>query len=146
MHQTFCALWIHFIWATKHRQATILPPFRFKLYDEMRAIAKEKEYHLDFVNGTADHIHCLLSLKTNRTISDVAKNLKGGSSHWLNESHWIDENFDWQDGYAAISVSPSNVPQVRNYIKNQEIHHAAFSFDEEMELLKKKSRVLLISH
>lgn len=42
------------------------------------------------------------------------------------------ENFFWQDGYGAFSVSPNAVFAVREYIKNQRAHHKAFDFKKEM--------------
>ena len=39
--------------------------------------------------------------------------------------------FRWQDGYAAISVSPSAVKAVVRYIEHQAEHHKARSFAEE---------------
>jgi REP-associated tyrosine transposase len=44
----------------------------------------------------------------------------------------------WQEGYAAFTVSPSATISVRNYIANQEAHHARYTFvDELKELLEK---------
>ena len=39
--------------------------------------------------------------------------------------------FAWQDGYGAISVSPTAVHAVIRYINEQENHHRARSFDQE---------------
>lgn len=144
MPQTYSSLWIHLIWATKHRKPDILPTFRLKLYDKMRLIAKEKDVYLDFANGTADHVHGLISLKTTQWMSGAVQHLKGQSSHWLNEQCFLPYEFDWQDGYAAISVSSSNVGRVRNYIKNQEAHPAKVSLQEELIELKKKSYIVLM--
>lgn len=46
--------------------------------------------------------------------------------------------FAWQDGYAAFSVSQSNVQAVKKYIAGQEEHHRTKSFQEELiEFLKR---------
>ena len=37
----------------------------------------------------------------------------------------------WQDDYYAVSVGQSNLERVINYIKNQEIHHAKKTFEQE---------------
>jgi hypothetical protein len=37
-----------------------------------------------------------------------------------------------QEGYAAFSVSPSQIPKVKAYIENQEKHHRQKSFREEL--------------
>ena len=41
--------------------------------------------------------------------------------------------FDWQNGYAAIAVSPSHRKRIIAYIKNQKQHHADRTTDEELE-------------
>ena len=55
----------------------------------------------------------------------------------------IEDYFEWQDGYAVISVSPSVVPKVRDYIRNQEKKHKkeTFDFDKELETFVKNSSV-----
>jgi hypothetical protein len=49
--------------------------------------------------------------------------------------------FKWQEGYGAFSVSPSQVEIVVNYIRNQALHHAKRSFEEEFVFLLKSSGV-----
>jgi putative transposase len=46
-------------------------------------------------------------------------------------------NFGWQDGYAAFTVSKSNIPEVITYIQNQRDHHRKKTFQEEyLEFLR----------
>jgi hypothetical protein len=46
--------------------------------------------------------------------------------------------FAWQLGHGAFSVSKSNVPEVVDYIGNQEEHHRKFNYQEEfLGLLRK---------
>ena len=40
--------------------------------------------------------------------------------------------FHWQAGYAAFSVSQSNIEAVREYIRKQAEHHAKQSFQDEL--------------
>ena len=49
--------------------------------------------------------------------------------------------FSWQEGFAAFSVSPSQVSAVKQYIRNQAEHHRKRNFEEEFLLLLKKSGV-----
>jgi len=64
--------------------------------------------------------------------------IKGESSHWINEQKTTNSKFEWQDEYFAVSVSESVMNKVREYIKNQESHHARKSWDDEYnELIEK---------
>jgi hypothetical protein len=47
------------------------------------------------------------------------------------------EDFSWQRGYGAFTVSQSNVEEVSAYISRQKVHHRKVSFrDEFIQFLK----------
>ena len=106
---------------------------RIDLFKHIKGYAKEKKIYLDFINGEAEHVHCLISLACDQTIAQVMKLLKGESSHFANKQKMFEVEFDWADDYYAVSVSQSTVETVRNYIKNQEEHHRTKTFEEECE-------------
>lgn len=85
------------------------------------------------INGMPDHIHLLFLLNPQKAITDVLKQVKGNTSHWVNEQDLIKEKFAWQTGYAVYSVSESQVEIVYNYILNQKQHHKKTTFTEEYE-------------
>jgi len=58
---------------------------------------------------------------------------KGESSNWINKNDFIKQKSAWQGGYGVLSVSPSQVQKVRDYIKNQEEHHRKMTYQEEVE-------------
>lgn len=126
-------IWIHLIWATKNRENLITKDLKPKLIEHIRSNAKQKEIWLDSVNCIGDHIHLLISLGSEQTISKVVMLIKGESSFWVNKSKLILGKFEWQDEYMAYSVSDSVVQRVRNYISNQEEHHRVKSFGEECD-------------
>ncbi len=131
--QSYSNLWIHVIWATKYRESLISKEIKYLLYDYIREICRELDYHLDFINGVEDHVHLLFSLNPVHSISDMVKNIKGKSWAWMLKQNLIEDYFTWQDGYSAFSVSPQNVQRVRNYIKNQEKHHSKYSYEQEID-------------
>ena len=90
------------------------------------------------MNCVSDHIHVLISLGAEQTISKVAMLLKGESSHWINKNDLMKMKFEWQDEYLAISISESNVETLRRYILKQEEHHRKKSFAEEYDEFIKK--------
>ena len=120
---SYVKIWIHFIWATKYRQNLIDEELKYKLYNHIRANAKEKGIYIDHINGTENHIHILVSLKGEQSVSKVAFLIKGESSHWVNTNRLINDKFEWQNEFMALSISASLVPRLRNYIRNQEAHH-----------------------
>ena len=133
MSQTYYKLWIHLIWSTKDRRPLIQKEIRWKIFDHINKKAKREGYYLDTINGVADHVHCLLSLQPRYSISEVVNKLKGESSHWINHERITPTRFVWQGGFAAFSVSESQVGKVRAYIRNQERHHQRMSFEFEVQ-------------
>jgi putative transposase len=91
---------------------------------------------LDFINGTDDHIHLLISPKPTFALSDIVRDIKRDSYYWIKEQGLSAPHFSWQDGYGAFTVSHSMLEKVRNYIKNQEKHHQKQTFEEEMDYFK----------
>jgi len=85
-----------------------------------------------------DHVHILVGMKPNISISDLVRDIKAGSSKFINDNRWIRGKFNWQNGFGAFSFSKSQIDEVVNYILNQENHHKKKSFKEEyIKLLTK---------
>jgi len=129
----YVRIWIHLVWATKSRQPFLTKDIRQKVFTHIKENALNKNIYVDFVNGYTDHVHCLVSLNQEQTIAKVVQLIKGESSFWINKNNLCKENFEWQDDYFAVSVSESGVNKVREYIKNQEVHHGVKTFQQEYD-------------
>jgi len=81
----------------------------------------------------ADHVHTLIDLPTGLSIEAAVQLLKGSSSHWINANDIAPAKFAWGRGYAAFSVSESNMNTVTAYIAGQEQHHRIRTFAEELK-------------
>ncbi len=141
MAQSYLALWYHLVWSTKNREALIHKDWKWDLYARIREYCKTKEYHLDFINGTEDHVHLLISPKPVFALSDIVRDIKRDSYYWVKEQKLCKSHFSWQDGYGGFTVSDSMVEKVRNYIKNQEEHHRNQTFEQEMGYFNSKIQV-----
>jgi hypothetical protein len=71
-------------------------------------------------------------------VSAVLRNIKANSSKWLHRDLKGHENFWWQSGYGAFTVSASQKDIVYNYIANQAEHHKEMTFKEEFIALLNK--------
>ncbi|MCK7539480.1 MAG: IS200/IS605 family transposase [Marinilabiliales bacterium] len=134
----YIKIWVHLVWTTNRREPFLTNEFRQDIFSHILENAKEKGIYIDFINGYHDHVHCLISLGSGQNIDKILMLLKGESSHWINKNKLLPKKFAWQEEYFAASVSESAVNRVREYIKNQEIHHAKKSFnDEYREFIRK---------
>jgi len=116
------------IFSTKGRVAAISEELQPKLWGYMAGIAKRQGFEAVIIGGALDHVHALLLLPPVMPLAKAIQYLKGSSSKWLHENG---VNFSWQEGYGAFSVSASHTSDVIRYIKNQAVHHAKRSFEEE---------------
>jgi putative transposase len=87
------------------------------------------------VNGVEDHVHLLASMTATTSIAEIAGKVKGSSSKWINETFPEQSGFAWQRGYAAFSVSESQVARVAAYIARQKLHHEKVAFRDEFRRL-----------
>lgn len=131
MSHSFNKVWIHAIWTTKERAPLIHPGIEQVVHQFVSKEFRDLGCTVKIVNGMPDHIHCLFLLNPQKSIAEVIKQIKGSSSHCLNQNNIIVEKFAWQTGYAAYSVSESVVDKVFRYIQNQKQHHAAKTLQQE---------------
>ncbi len=124
-------IWIHAIWATKKRQPFIHSSVENKIHQLIAEQLRELGCPVRIINGMPDHIHCLFLLNPQKSIAEVIKQIKGSSSHFINQNNLIPEKFAWQTGYAGYSVSESVVQKVFLYIQNQKQHHAKITYQQE---------------
>jgi len=132
-------VWLHIVFSTKNSLSFLNSNnIRKIVFEHISQNAQEKEIRLDSVGGHKEHLHCLISLGREQTISKVSQMIKGESSYWINSQKLTDQTFRWQDDYWAASVSKSHIDSVRNYIFNQEHHHKNIPFGEEVDEFMKK--------
>ena len=130
---SYTKVMIHFICSTKNRIPIITSELKLLLLLHIKENSKTKEIFIDTLNCVDDHIHLLISLGTEQTISKIAMLIKGESSFWINKQKLIKQKFEWQDEYIALSVSESAIDKVRQYILNQEEHHKKKTFNQEYD-------------
>ncbi len=133
MPHSYNKIWIHAIWATKDRIPLIATDIEKKVHQFISHQLREQGCPVRIINGMPDHVHCLFLLSPQKSIADVVKQIKGSSSHYINQNNLTSERFSWQTGYAAYSVSESVVEKVFHYIDNQKLHHQKKSFQKEYE-------------
>jgi putative transposase len=132
-------IWVHMVFTTKDREPVFNSiELRKKVFSHIISNNAEKGIHTVSVGGYNNHLHCLLSLNKDLSISKVAQLIKGESSYWINQNKLIPQKFAWQDDYWAVGVSESHIESVKEYISNQEEHHKRKTFTEEVDEFMKK--------
>lgn len=136
MPNTFSQIYIHIIFTVKGRLNLIPKNHKEELHKYITGIITKRGQKLISINSMPDHLHILVGIKPNISISDLTRDIKAASSKFIKEKGWIKNRFSWQEGFGAFSYSHSQLTTVINYINNQETHHNRKTFkDEYLEFL-----------
>ena len=131
MANTYSQLYVQIVFAVKGRQNLISKKWKGEIYKYITGIITNQKQKLIAINGMPDHIHILVGIKPNVSISDLVRDIKSSSSKLINEQKWINGKFEWQTGFGAFSYGHSQLTNVIKYIENQEEHHKTKTFKEE---------------
>ena len=138
MANTYAQIYIHVVFAVEGRQNVIRAEHNDELQKYITGIVSGQKQKLIAINNMPDHVHLLLGLRPDLALSDLVRDVKAGSSKFVNEKRWVVGRFSWQEGFGAFSYSRSQLTSVIRYIENQQRHHARKSFRQEyVELLEK---------
>lgn len=138
MANTFTQIYIQIVFAIQGRQNLISKENREELHKFITGIVNNRKQKLFAVFAMPDHVHILVSMSPTVSISDLVRDIKAGSSKFVNDKGWTNGKFNWQEGYGAFSYSKSSIDAVVKYILNQEEHHKKKSFKEEyLDFLQK---------
>ena len=141
MSQSFTNLLYHLIFSTKERRPLITCDCQPRLYDYVGGIIRSTGGIPLGINGIDDHIHVLAKLRPDRALSDVLRELKSNATGWMHDVFPSLADFSWQRGYAAFTVSQSNLEEVKRYVAGQKEHHQRVSFRDEFILFLKANGI-----
>lgn len=112
----YTRLFYHLVWSTKNRLELITLSLESCLFSYLCLKAGELECKILAINGWSDHIHLVIDIPPNLSVSEVVKRLKGSSSH-----HFPD--IKWQRSYGALTVSERSLEAALGYVNRQKEHH-----------------------
>jgi len=138
MAQTLVKLYIHIVFSTKNRANLIQPEIEDELFSYIGGISNNNKSKLLAANGTANHIHLLISMNKNIELSKLVGYIKRDSSKWIKTKGNSYRLFQWQDGYGAFSVGYTQIEDVKKYIAKQKTHHEELSFEDEFRYFLNK--------
>ena len=125
MAQSLSQLYVHIIFSTKKRAPFLQgADIQQRVHNYIKGICHQQQCESIIVGGMEDHIHILTCLKKNMDLSKLIEEIKHSSSKWIKSLATSDNQLDqfyWQRGYGAFTVSESMVDIVSRYIENQEI-------------------------
>jgi REP-associated tyrosine transposase len=141
MPNTYTQLYIHCVFAVKFRASLLNPEWDQRLRLYISATVQNDGHKMLAINNMPDHLHFLVGLNPNQSISDMMRLVKGDSAQWINKEKLTPNKFNWQEDYGAFSNSKTQVDDVARYIANQQEHHKKMTFLDEYRNMLNKSGV-----
>ena len=126
-------LFYHVVWGTKNRLPLIDSAWDNDLYGYLWGKATALECIPHAINGMSEHVHVVVSIPPKLAVATVIGQLKGASSHHINDVYVSNNAFAWQAEYGVVSFSEKSLPAVVNYVRNQKKRHAENTLKMSME-------------
>lgn len=123
MRQCKSEVFLHIVWTTTRRAKLIDADIERRVHRCIQAEAEKLGCTVLALDGMPDHVHIVLQIPTRISISTLVQQMKGASSHFINEVLAPSERFAWQDGYGVFSLSRPHVERAVAYVRNQKRHH-----------------------
>jgi REP element-mobilizing transposase RayT len=138
MPNTYSQIYIQIVFTVKGKHNLIPNDHREELHKYITGIVQNRGQKMLAIYCMPDHTHIFIGLQPSIAVSDLVRDIKAGSSKFINDNKWMKGKFNWQEGFGSFSYSRSHIDNVVNYILNQQEHHKKKSFKEEyLEFLNK---------
>jgi REP element-mobilizing transposase RayT len=132
MGKSFTTLRYHIIFATKSRRPWLREDANGRLRAFAGGVIRSLGGALLAAGGVEDHTHWLPSLPPSLSVSSAVERLKTQTSHWLRTTFPDMADFEWQNGFAAFTVSARSMASAERYIRRQAEHHKRVRFEKEL--------------
>ena len=114
----------HLVWVPKYRKRILKGAIAVRLKELLRECAEVNSWKIEELNIQVDHVHILVQLKPDVSLSKVLQYFKGGSSKTVREEfpelkEFLWGSSFWADGYFAETVGRVSEAAIRKYIKDQ---------------------------
>jgi putative transposase len=134
---------LHIVWHTKDSLPLLTPqvePLAHRFLKKRIADTPGAFYHE--IGGIETHVHIVVSTPPTLLISEFIGQLKGGSSHDVNQAIGRHEKvLQWQGGYGVVSFGTRDLPWVIEYVRNLREHHARGTIHERLERIDQEENV-----
>ncbi len=122
---TYWRLHYHIIWATFERQPSLTPEREKVFYGVLYKKGEELEVKIHAAGNTDDHVHLVVSIPPKLAVADFVRHIKGAASYAIHHMEKSDDQFEWQEGYGALTINERTLGNVMAYTARQKEHHKA---------------------
>ena len=114
----------HIVWIPKYRKRILRDSIAKRIDELLKECADVNNWEIYELNVQVDHVHMLIQLRPNISVSKAVQLFKGGSSRVIREEFpelkeflWGDSF--WADGYFSETIGKVSMEVIQDYIKDQ---------------------------
>ena len=116
----------HIVWIPKYRKRILEGMIAKRVKELLEECASINGWHINELNVQKDHVHILVRLRPDVSVSKAVQLFKGRSSYEirkefprLKEFSWGVKKSFWGDGFFVETVGQVNEATIKEYIRNQ---------------------------
>ena len=122
--QTKHRLMYHLVWIPKYRKRVLKGEIAERIKELLYECADFQRWKIEELNIQPDHIHMLIRMRPEVSVSRMVQLFKGKTSKVIREEfpelqEFLWGNSFWADGYFAETSGQVNESCIREYIRNQ---------------------------
>jgi putative transposase len=132
---------LHIVWHAKNSLPLLTPDVESLAHRflKKRIVDTPGAFYHE-IGGIETHVHVVVSVQPTLLISEFIGQLKGGSSHDVNQALGRrDRVLEWQNGYGVVSFGTRDLPWVIEYVRNQREHHARGTTQDRLERMTQET-------
>ena len=107
MANTYTQIYIHIVFAVQGRQDLLRHEYNDELQKYMTGIISGQGQKLIAINNMPDHFHILIGQRPNVALSDLVRNIKAGSSGFINDHSSIQSSGTFKISKSIIDARAS---------------------------------------
>jgi REP element-mobilizing transposase RayT len=124
---------LHITWHTKESSPLLTPKIEAIVHHNLRGrCINTPGVFIHEVGGIETHVHLCMSVQPTILISEFIGQLKGGSSHEVNQKLGH-KALEWQGGYGVVSFGTGDLKWVKDYVRNQRERHSRGKIVDRLE-------------
>jgi putative transposase len=133
--QSHTRIWIHLMFSTKNCAPLIHSSVKDDIFEHLRAQLLEMGCAPKLITGMPDHVHLLFLYNPTIALCDIVQQLKGNTSHWINDNDLSSFKFVWQRGFTAFSEGEEGLSELIEKLEKQAEYHSLRSYLHEVDEL-----------
>jgi len=114
----------HLVWIPKYRKRVLKDKVAERIKELLHECADLNRWKIEELNIQLDHVHVLVRMRPEVSVSKMVQLFKGMSSKVIRKEfpelqEFLWGNSFWADGYFAETTGQINESRIREYIQNQ---------------------------